>query len=383
MARKIRLLIADDSTVVRRIIEQVVRQFGEIELCYKAKNGSEAVSQIPVQKPDVVLLDVEMPVMNGLEACEAINKIAPTLPIIMFSSLTKSGADTTIKALTNGACDYEAKPSMAGHIDNARQYLVDRLVPKIISWGRRKQKKDKSQFSRTRTAPKPVASKPQKSQNDEKGTEEFVPSLNSSDVKTRPQVLAIGSSTGGPRALREFLKVIPKDFPIPVLIAQHMPPIFTSSMAEQLDLECSLKVVEAKAGMFIERGKVLVAPGDYHMEIARMGGRYAVELTQTPPVNFCRPAVDVLFNSLAGTYGSSTLAVVLTGMGKDGLDGARKLHQRGCAILAQDKESSAVWGMPGEISKANLARCVLPPNELAENVVHVVQPQSAIQPSSK
>ena len=161
-----------------------------------------------------------------------------------------------------------------------------------------------------------------------------------------------------------------------------MPPLFSTSMAEQLDLACPLKVVEAKAGEFIERGKVLVAPGDYHMEICRMGGRYAVELTQTPPVHFCRPAVDVMFKSLAKTYGGSALATILTGMGKDGLEGARALHQLGAVILAQDKESSAVWGMPGEICNAKLASCVLPPKQLAENVVHVVSQKSTSQSRS-
>ena len=358
---KIKVMIADHSSALRRLLADVIAKHDEIELSYEAKNGSEALGALPKCSPDVVVLEVEMPVMNGLETAAAIRALNPKVPIIMFSALMREGAEMTIKALARGASDFQTKPKLIGHLSKARQHIVENLIPKIIRWGRRKSH-----------APNLAGTAP-KSQPQLKKPTGLGQKLGARTEIPRPDVIAIGASTGGPKALKEFLKPLPGDLEVPILIVQHMPPIFTSTMASQLNSGCQLNVVEATEGMEIQPGFAYVAPGDFHMTVAKKRSSSVLKLDQNEKVHFCRPAVDVLFRSLPSVFGPRILALVLTGMGKDGLDGAKAIHRNGGTIMSQDHESSSVWGMPAEIYQAKIAKQVLPPNRLAQETIRLIR----------
>ncbi len=351
MTKTIKVLLADDSAVVRRLLKQVLDKNERIEVVGQAKNGEEAVGHFSGCQPDVVVLDVEMPVMNGIQAAAAINALDSNVPIIMFSTITTKGAETTLDALSCGACDYETKPSMVGHLSEAISHLVDHLVPKIISWGEKRHASLEQNTGIRRLA---------------------VKRPDPTNIDASPfDVIAVGVSTGGPNALREFLSEFPLDFGIPIVIVQHMPPVFTRIMAERLDKSCQLRVREAEDGSVLNPSTVWIAPGDFHMEVIRSGAKMITRLNQDEQVNFCRPAVDVLFQSIAQVYGNASLGVILTGMGSDGLKGCQDIHKKGGSVMAQDHASSSVWGMPGAVSDANLVSCLLPPRELAKHIVEL------------
>ena len=354
MEDKIKVLMADDSAVVRRILKDVFGEFEELQVVHAARDGSEAVGAFSKCEPDVVVLDVEMPEMNGLEAAKAINQLNPDVPIIMFSSITTKGAEITLDALANGASDYETKPSMVGHLDEARAHVRERLIPKVITWGGKKRTENGSQELDNSD---PALCTTQLTMNDWQ--------------KSKPEVLVVGSSTGGPDALKDFLAQFPESFDMPILIAQHMPAVFTKIMADRLNSSSKISVSEATEGMKLEPGKAVVAPGDYHLTIGRSGIFHVCDLDQEEPVNFCRPSVDVLFNSAVKQFGGHVLAVILTGMGKDGLDGATAIKEKGGIVMAQDKVSSSVWGMPGAVCEAGLATVIGTPKTLAQNVLNV------------
>ena len=361
--KKIKLLIADNSSAIRRLLADIINQHDELELVYEAKNGSEALGAMPKCNPDIIVLEVELPVMNGLETAAAIRALNPRVPIIMFSALTRTGADTTLRALARGASDFETKPKLVGHIGKARQHIVDHLIPKILRWGNKK-------YHLPASVP-PVEARANAGQ--AQSIAGSKPKLPGDAASARPEVIAIGASTGGPRALKEFLRPFPKNLDVPILIVQHMPPVFTGTMAKQLDSECQLNVHEAKSGSLVEPGHVYIAPGDYHMVVTRQGANSVIGLHQGEKVNFCRPAVDVMFQSLPAIYGAKVLALVLTGMGKDGLDGAKMIYRNGGTIMCQDCESSSVWGMPAEVCGAQIATEVLPPKELADATLKILE----------
>ena len=361
--RKIKLLIADNSSAIRRLLSDIINHHDELELAYEAKNGSEALGAMPKCDPDVVVLEVDLPVMNGLETAAAIRALNPRVPIIMFSALTRAGAETTLRALARGASDFETKPRLVGHIGNARQHIVDHLIPKILRWGHRKY----------HLPSKTPAAEARADDDQAKSVAGPKPQRPADASNVHPEVIAIGASTGGPRALKEFLRPFPKNLDVPILIVQHMPPVFTGTMAKQLDNECQLNVHEAKSGSLVEPGNVYIAPGDYHMVITKKGADSVIGLHQGEKVHFCRPAVDVMFRSLPAIYGDKVLALVMTGMGKDGLEGAKKIYSNGGTIMCQDRNSSSVWGMPGEIYSARIATEVLPPGELAEATLKMLE----------
>jgi two-component system chemotaxis response regulator CheB len=353
---KIRVLIVDDSVVVRRLVADTLAGDPALEIAGTAAHGRIGLAKIPEVNPDVVLLDVEMPEMDGLETLKALRKTYPRLPVIMFSTLTYRGASATLDALALGANDYVTKPANVGSIGAAQQRIRDELIPKI--------KAHCSRSFMSELAPQQQARFP------------LVPtSLPPADTAPAAQIelLAIGVSTGGPNALATLLPCLPADFPVPVVIVQHMPPMFTRMLAERLDSLSNLKVLEGEDGRKLCPGEVYLAPGDYHMVVQREGTVVRLRLNQEPPENSCRPAVDVLFRSAAETYRAGVLAVVLTGMGQDGLRGCEMIRKVGGQILVQDEATSVVWGMPGCVARSGLAQQVLPLDEIGPAIIRRVQ----------
>ena len=352
---KIRVLMIDDAVVIRRLVSDVLNADPAIEVVGTAANGRIGLAKIPQVNPDLVTLDIEMPEMDGLETLAAIRKTYPLLPVIMFSTLTERGAAATLDALSLGANDYVTKPANVGSVAAAIERVRDELVPKI------------KLFCRLILGPAASSS--------------FVAppgaKTGAAPVQRKPaakiELLAIGASTGGPNALAAVLPELPGDLPVPVVIVQHMPPVFTRSMAERLDAQSAIAVSEAAPGEVIEPGHAYVAPGDFHMSLVRNAPRARLRLHQAPPENSCRPAVDVLFRSAADVFGGATLAVVLTGMGKDGLNGCGTIREAGGQVLVQDEATSVVWGMPGFVAKAGLADQVLPLDRIATEIVRRVK----------
>jgi two-component system chemotaxis response regulator CheB len=299
--------------------------------------------------PDIIILDIEMPEMDGIAALPHLLRASPNSRIIMVSTLTRRNAEISLQALSAGATDYVPKPTSVGSNEAGEAFRRD-LVNKIISIARSR---------RPRVAGRPGAS----------GSSA---QLISGPLKLRsassamPQILAIGSSTGGPQALGEVLKVIAPGMNVPIVITQHMPPTFTAILAETLSRISHLKCAEAKTGDMLRPGCVYVAPGDYHMLIRGRGG--PIELTQSAPENFCRPAVDPMLRSISAVYGPAMLAVILTGMGSDGCEGARVVAAGGGTILAQDEATSVVWGMPAAVAHAGLASAILPLNAVGAEI---------------
>ena len=353
-AGRIRVLIVDDSAVMRSLLRSVLLSDPGLEVAGTAADGASALECLRLGRPDLIVLDVEMPVMDGLVTLRELRARNHTMPVIMCSSLTQRGARVTIEALASGASDYVAKPSGQAGRESATRALAQELIPKIRALtGHLQARPAVAAVPRTMLpmapAPTPAPQSPAK-----------------------PLVLAIGVSTGGPAALDVLLPELPAGFSLPVLIVQHMPEVFTRLLAERLSRRCGLRVSEAAEGMPATAGGIYIARGNWHMEAlpaARSGAPVTIHLTQGPPENHCRPAVDTLFRSTARVYGSGVLAVVLTGMGYDGLAGSRIIREQGGSVLAQDQATSTVWGMPGAVAQAGLAYKVLPLAAIAPEIL--------------
>jgi two-component system, chemotaxis family, protein-glutamate methylesterase/glutaminase len=337
--RKIRVLIVDDSVVFRVLLSKLLGTDGGIEVTGRAENGQVALKKIAHSVPDIVTLDVDMPVLDGLETLAEIRKLYPTLPVIMLSATTASGAADTLEALQRGASDYVVKPSES---NGGSARLIEELIPKINALGRPPAPASET----TRTAPVLRSTGVHRRISIGKGSEVYA--------------VALGVSTGGPNALAALLPSLPSDLATPVLVVQHMPPMFTRILAERLNREAKAHVVEAHDGQRVEPGTVYIAPGDFHMEVCGSPGSAVLRMNRNPKEHSVRPAVDVLFRSVANVYGSNALGVVLTGMGKDGLAGCEVLAEKGCPIITQDEATSVVWGMPGFVTQAGLATKTLP-----------------------
>ena len=351
---KIRILIVDDAVVIRRLVSNCLAQDTEIEVVGTAANGQIGLAQIAQVNPDLVTLDIEMPVMDGLQTLVAIRKTYPKLPVIMFSTFTERGAGATLDALSLGANDYVTKPANMGSVGAAMEQIRGELIPKI-----------KALCRRAPTAPAAAPPGP--------GAEARKPVAARPAALARPEILAIGVSTGGPNALSALLPGLSGNFPVPIVIVQHMPPLFTRLLAERLAALWALPAREGEAGALLRSGEVWLAPGGFHMEVVKATDGVRLRTHEGPPENSCRPAVDVLFRSVAQVFGPRSLAVVLTGMGQDGLRGCECIREAGGQVLAQDEASSVVWGMPGAVSHAGLAEKVLPLDELAAEINRRVQ----------
>jgi two-component system, chemotaxis family, protein-glutamate methylesterase/glutaminase len=344
---KIRILVVDDAVVFRRLVAEALNADPALEVVGTASNGRIALARLPQVSPDLVILDVEMPELDGLATLREIRKAYPKLPVIMFSALTERGAAATLDALTLGATDYFAKPA-AGGLDASLRVIRDELIPEIKALCGR---------GADRSGP-PVA----------------LPQPDPGSVRTGPvEVVAVATSTGGPNALAELFSGLPAEFPVPVVIVQHMPPMFTRLLAERLSARSPVKVEEGRPGELLRSAHAWIAPGDHHMAVVRDGPQARVLVHQDPPENSCRPAADVLFRSVARTFGPTALAVVLTGMGQDGLRGCEAIREAGGQVIAQDEATSVVWGMPGFVARAGLADRVLPLSMIAPEVVRRVR----------
>ncbi len=360
--RKIRVLVVDDSTVIRRLLTDALSSDTSIEVAATAPNGRIALAKIPQVAPDVITLDMEMPEMDGITTLVELRKSYPKLPVIMFSTLTQRGAEATLDALAKGANDYVTKPANVGSVTAALQNVRNELVPKI-----------KAFCPWTAIAAAPTVRR-------------VVPTAGATIAKPatnrngRIDVVAIGVSTGGPNALQAIIPKLPANFPVPIVVVQHMPPIFTKHLADRLHQLSALDVFEGMKGDVLAAGGVWVAPGDFHMTLRRDGTTVRVDTNQQTPENSCRPAVDVLFRSVSETYGANVLGVVLTGMGQDGARGAEVIRDAGGRILIQDEKTSVVWGMPGAVAAAGLADKVLPLDQIAQEIIREAEIGRSIRP---
>ena len=338
----IRVLIVDDSATIRSVLSATLAADPDLRVAGTAINGQVALASIAASPPDLVLLDVEMPVLDGISTLREIRRLQPKLPVLMFSSLTERGSKATLDALLAGANDYVAKPS-----GQTADELAARIRTDVIG-------KIKALVPRggpaARAAP-PVAVR----------TPTF-------DRREPIRSIVIAVSTGGPSALAEVLPAFVATARVPVLIVQHMPAFFTAQLAERLSRICNASVREAQAGEDIRPGVILLAPGGRHLEITGDSTAPRVRLTDDEPENSCRPSADVLFRSAARVWGAGTLGLVLTGMGRDGLQGSRQIVEAGGAVIAQDEFTSVVWGMPGELVRAGLADAILPLSQVGVEV---------------
>jgi two-component system chemotaxis response regulator CheB len=319
-----------------------------------AANGRVALASLGQLSPDLVILDIEMPVMDGLEALKELRKTYRNLAVIMFSTLTERGAEATLDALALGATHYFAKPAgeMWG-LDESLRVIREEMIPMIKAICARALQKT------------PLV-----------GTTSRGLTAGKAPPRTGAvRVLAIGASTGGPNALAEICTQLPAEFPVPILIVQHMPPMFTRLLAERLSAQSPIHFQEARAGCLLKPGDAWVAAGDYHMIVVRDGLNYRLAVHQDPPENSCRPSVDVLLRSVVQCFGADSLAVILTGIGQDGLRGCESLRSAGGQVLTQDEATSVVWEMPGYVARAGLADRVLPLAMIAGEIVQRVEAQ--------
>ncbi|SNR71258.1 protein-glutamate methylesterase/protein-glutamine glutaminase [Blastococcus mobilis] len=347
----IRVMVVDDSVVVRKIVTDVLSADPDIEVVGTAVNGRIALGKLEQLEPDLVTMDIEMPEMNGIEAVRAIRATRNRVPIVMFSTLTERGASATLDALSAGANEYVTKPANVGSVGQSMESVREQLIPKIKALTGRP-------VGPARVAA-PVPPPP--------------PPAPRTGPGKKPAVLVIGSSTGGPEALARVLPQLPASLPVPVLLVQHMPPVFTRQFAQRLDRLCPLRVVEASDGTPLVPGTVHLAPGDHHLVVRPAGSRSGRQglhtgLNQGPSENFCRPAVDPLFRSAVAAFDGAVLAVVLTGMGADGRNGAGEIRAAGGTVLVQDQGTSVVWGMPGAVCQAGYADEVLPLDRIPEAI---------------
>jgi two-component system chemotaxis response regulator CheB len=345
----IRVMVVDDSVVVRKIVTDVLSADPDIEVVGTAVNGRIAVGKLEQLKPDLITMDIEMPEMNGIEAVRAIRATRNRVPIVMFSTLTERGASATLDALSAGANEYVTKPANVGSVSQSMESVREQLIPKIKALTGRPVVLGPA---RTAAPPPPPPR----------------PAAPRTGPGKKPAVLVIGSSTGGPEALAQVLPMLPATLPVPVLLVQHMPPVFTRQFAQRLDRLSPLRVVEAADGSPLVPGTAHLAPGDHHLVVRASPRGLQTGLHQGPPENFCRPAVDPLFRSAVAAYDGAVLAVVLTGMGSDGRNGAAEIRAGGGTVVVQDQATSVVWGMPGAIAQAGLADEVLPLGRIAEAI---------------
>ena len=351
----IRVMIVDDSPLARKIATDILVKDPEIEVVATASNAEFALGKMKKLRPDVITMDIEMPGMGGLTAIREIMRIQPT-PIVVLSALAKRGAELTMQALELGAVDFIPKPtvSLSGGIDNVASELIEKVkhASKIKVDMTKENKEISGSLFENKVNPSATVNELHYT-----ATNDF-------------EIVAIGTSTGGPVALKTVLTKLPENFPVGIVIVQHMPPVFTEAFANRLNSLCKIKVKEAEDGDLIEPGKALLSPGDFHMTVTRYNTRPKVMLHKWEPVSGHRPSVDVLMHSVMREYGRKAIGVIMTGMGKDGAEGLHELRQKGGYIIAQDRETSAIFGMNGEVIKNGDANEVIPVYDIASRLIY-------------
>ncbi len=348
-----RVLIIDDSTIFRKVIRDAVEGDPEIEVVGTAANGRLGLEKIEQLHPDIITLDMEMPEIDGLEVLRKLRDVELPPVAILLSAFTSQGATLTARALRLGAFDFVLKPSSDDFKKNALQ-LREALVPRLHA--AYQTTRDKIDIA------KPVASRAP-----------IADDLPMKSSATKPiEIIAIGISTGGPAALAKLLPELPADLPVPITIVQHMPPMFTKSLADDLNASCALQVMEAEHGQTLRAGEVYIAPGGKQMKIVRVGGHTEVRITKDAPERNCKPSVDYLFRSLSFAYGAHTLGVIMTGMGDDGTLGSRLLKRTGARVLAQHEASCVVYGMPRRIVEERLADAEVPLDQMSEVILNAL-----------
>lgn len=371
---KMRVLVVDDTIVYRKIVSDVISAIPGVEIVGTASNGKIALARIKELKPDLITLDIEMPEMNGLEVLEAIRREGLYVGVIVLSSLTAKGSEFTMKALELGAFDFITKPEGIS-TEDSKATIERTIVPifKAFSSKREIQAILKGELKRD---PGEASRKPQATPGVPPGTPQAgVTRLRSTVARTKSEVIAIGISTGGPNALMEMLPKIPGDINVPILIVQHMPPMFTKSLAHSLDAKCTLSIKEAQGGEPIHKNVVYIAPGGKQMKVS-LGADAStkiIRITDDPPENNCRPSADYLFRSVAHHYYGRATGVIMTGMGNDGTVGLKLMKRNGSVVIAQDETTSVVFGMPKEAIEAGVVDTVAPLSRIADEIVRTVR----------
>ncbi|MBK3735923.1 chemotaxis-specific protein-glutamate methyltransferase CheB [Azospirillum brasilense] len=357
----VRVMVVDDSAVIRGLLTRALEGDTEIRVVASVGDGQMAVNALQRNSLDVIVLDIEMPVMDGLTAIPKLLAVAPQVKIIMASTLTLRGADISMRCLSAGAADYIPKPTSTREIGGADAFKRE-LVSKVKALGAAARRAG----SRTRGELRPLNPVPAAFLKREPPPVPLRPAPAVGSVgQVKPDVIAIGSSTGGPQALFEVLAHLKTGVTQPILITQHMPATFTTILAEHITRQCGLNAQEAKDGEPVVSGRCYIAPGDFHMLVTQRGGANVISLTKDPPENFCRPAVDPMMRSILRAFGGrKVLACILTGMGQDGLKGCTEVVNAGGTLIAQDEASSVVWGMPGAVAQAGICSAVLPLKEI-------------------
>ena len=375
LARKLRVLVVDDTIVYRTSVSDVLKEIPGVEVVGVAHNGKIAISKIGLLKPDLLTLDIEMPVMNGLEVLAELKRNYPGVGAIMLSTLTADGSDMTMQALELGAFDFILKPSSAT-ISEGKRKIKDLLQPMLEAFAKSKTApkligKQDIVFKTSTALRKPLVSR----QPSPSASVTATQAANQHATRHKAEIVAIGISTGGPNALSQMLPKLPGDINVPVLIVQHMPPVFTKSLAASLDKKCALAVKEAEDGEAIQQNTVYIAPGGKQMKLvaAPNGVNRLIRITNDPPENSCKPSVDYLFRSIGDYYVGRTTAVIMTGMGSDGTKGLEVLKTKGAFIIAQDEASCVVYGMPKAPAEKGLVDVISPLNKIADEIAKTLR----------
>jgi two-component system chemotaxis response regulator CheB len=372
----IRVMVVDDSVVIRGLVGRWVDEEPQLAVVASHRNGRLAVEDVTRSNPDVVILDIEMPDMDGLTALPLLLEKKRDLVVVVASTLTRRNAEISLKALSLGAADYVPKPETNSGVTTSTDFRRE-LVEKVLNLGQRARARAGARS--TPGAPGAVAAPQRATINAAPAPAAAARGRAASftvrpySLTVRPRILAIGSSTGGPQALNALFGEIGSAIgQVPVVITQHMPPTFTAILAEHLSKAAGRPAAEGKEGEVLAPGRIYVAPGGKHMVLAKHGADTVVRLTDGPPVNFCKPAVDPLFRSVVDIYGNATLGIILTGMGSDGAEGVREIGKAGGNVIAQDEESSVVWGMPGAAAHTGMCADVLPLPEIGRKVARIL-----------
>lgn len=365
--KPLRVLVVDDTVLYRKIVSDVLAAIPGVEVVGSAHNGKAAITKLATLNPDLLTLDIEMPEMNGIEVLDHLQRHCPHVGAIMLSTLTQEGGAMTMRALELGAFDFIPKPQSGGMAEN-RKKIESAIAPMIRAF-RRSARITGILRSATRSAKTAMG---QAGRISPTAIPRRLPAMLN---RSKAEIIAIGISTGGPNALAKMLPMIPKDIGVPIVIVQHMPPMFTRSLANSLAAKCAISVREARQGEPILPNTALIAPGGKQMKIVAGadGKTRIIKITDDPPENSCRPSVDYLFRSVAHHYVGRATGVIMTGMGSDGTQGLKLMKQNGSTIIAQDEATSVVFGMPKEAVETGLADAVLPLNQIAEMIVKTVR----------